>query len=901
METTLTATEVRQQYADVELPLPWKQIQTIVINDKPWFDLAAFARSNAIFDLDSDGNSLMFHVKPGELVCDDNNGRLPVNEEYDLSVSYSSGQWRITIKLTDQAMRHSRTDDVLVLIPPIAVDGIDDFYLRCRFRKLDSTQFIESLLAIDLGNTRSCALLCEDIHNITRHDGIQIQKVPIFSYTDHTVHDIGVFDSYVSLARGDSVSFARVGREAIPVANTLRGLRGSGDFYLSSPKRYFWDGDPNINGWKALANGNTAIALSQLPTARKLASLMRVDDVDDLPRAGILAAMLIEIIEQAEDFLNTSSAYADNAQPKVVSNVCVTFPAGWNTQEHARYKQVMQEAVDAYQAFRCNGYPPINLDVSCDEATAVLLCYVYGEIEKYSGRADIWLDAVGRNLMDGAGSRVRIAVIDVGGGTSDLAIINVQNKQSANGLNLQIDTLYKDGTNKAGDLLLQGVTEGMLVEKLARATISPRAPEAIRNRYIDQFAHRLNSLSTTDGVKQLTRRFWFPLAINFINAATDGKNEVALPDTFRILVEVLKSHPEWSGNSIESSLDSISIADDDRKLLDQHILKTFRDTAKLFGAAIYAFDADLVILSGKTTEIPQVQQVFKKYCYLPEKRFIPMWKYLIGDWCPVADGGIISDSKLTTAIGALIYNVLNNNFPVHAMEATISTRNAYCLNEGSSVWGVLFNGDFSVADAIFKPGKDESWVVMVGGRAKLLARRRFAVDATEIAISCELRLKPFWKLSREWQQHYERYHARQRNEFDISFENGVDLDPDCYLIIRLNPKPLRMPQVAVTIGIDESDDTKNAIVIKKVDGKYEDGTRVTKDDLKLRLLPREQNLCGDINVKLRLFTDVNGNGNVVIEEVNGKYDNSMPVDRDDLEIRIRTSGNELFWLDSGRI
>ena len=44
-----------------------------------------------------------------------------------------------------------------------------------------------------------------------------------------------------------------------------------------------------------------------------------------------------------------------------------------------------------------------------------------------------------------------------------------------------------------------------------------------------------------------------------------------------------------------------------------------------------------------------------------------------------------------------------------------------------------------------------------------------------------------------------------------------------------------------------------------------------------------------------------GNGNVVIEEVNGKYDNSMPVDRDDLEIRIRTSGNELFWLDSGRI
>ncbi len=898
METILTATEVSHQYINAELSLPWKRIQTIIIKDKPWFDVREFASaSSGVFALTPDGNSLTLHAEPGDLFNDNR----AVNDNYELWVEYFNGRWSITIKLTDQAMLHSCTDDILVQIPPIAVDGNQEFRLDCRFKSLSRAQFIESLLAIDLGNTRSCALLCEDIRNITRHDGMQIQKVPIYSYTDHAIHDVGVFDSYVSLAKTDSISFARIGREAIPVANTLRGLRSSGDFYLSSPKRYFWDSDPDLNGWKALTKENTAIALSRLPAAQKLASLMKVDDVDNLPRAGILAAMLIEIIEQAEDFLNISSTYARNALPKVVSNVCVTFPAGWSIQERTRYQEVMQTAVDAYQALRCNSYPPIKLNVSCDEATAVLLCYIYGEIEKYSGHADIWLGAVGRTLMNDEGSRVRIAVIDVGGGTSDLAIINVQNNRSANGLNLQIDKLYKEGTNKAGDLLLQKLVEGILVRKLAEATISTRAPKAIRTRYIDQFARRLNSISTTDEVKQLSRRFWFPLAINFINAANDGKSEVALPDTRRILLEVLKSHPEWSGDSIDSSLSTISITDDDRRMLEQYIFKTFRDTAKLFGAAIYAFDADLVILSGKTTEMPQVQQTFKKYCYLPEERFIPMWNYLIGDWCPVADGGMISDSKFTTAIGAVIYDVLNNNFPIHTMEATISTRNAHGLNEGNSVWGVSVNGDFSVADAILKPGKDECWVVMAGGRAKLLARRRFAVDATEIAISYELRLKPFRELNREWQQLHDQHFARQEAEYVVTLEAGVNLNSGDYLIIRSSSKPLQPPQIAVTIGIDDADDTHTVVVLKQVDGKYDDGTPVAKDDLRLRIRPREQNLCGDINVKLRMLKDVNAHGNIIIEEVNGKYDNGTPVDRDDLEIRIRTAGEELFWLDSGKI
>ena len=112
---------------------------------------------------------------------------------------------------------------------------------------------------------------------------------------------------------------------------------------------------------------------------------------------------------------------------------------------------------------------------------------------------------------------------------------------------------------------------------------------------------------------------------------------MGLPDSFSLLLEIIKDYPEWTGNNVNEDLWEITITDDDKRLFDKIAITTFRETAKLFGSAIYAFDADIVILSGKTTETKQVSQVFQKYCYLPDSRFITMWNYMIGDWCSVAD------------------------------------------------------------------------------------------------------------------------------------------------------------------------------------------------------------------------------------------------------------------------
>ena len=72
-------------------------------------------------------------------------------------------------------------------------------------------------------------------------------------------------------------------------------------------------------------------------------------------------------------------------------------------------------------------------------------------------------------------------------------------------------------------------------------------------------------------------------------------------------------------------------------------------------------------------------------------------------------------------------------------------------------------------------------------------------------------------------------------------------------------------------------------------------------DILLRQKPQDRLPDGNINVKLLLQTDSNSRATISIAEVNGKYSDGALVNKEDLEIRIRTSSEDLFWLDSGKI
>ena len=271
---------------------------------------------------------------------------------------------------------------------------------------------------------------------------------------------------------------------------------------------------------------------------------------------------------------------------------------------------------------------------------------------------------------------------------------------------------------------------------------------------------------------------------------------------------------------------------------------------------------------------------------------------MIGDWCTVADAGKINDSKYTTAIGAVLYDVANHNFPIQSLEASIHTQNAQGLNDGNCLWGIANNGYFFASDAILKPGCNESWISF-SGHPKLIARKRFNVDATEVSISYELRFKPFKRRVQEWDQLCHKYREYMAENFIIKLADKIATGE--FLVARKNNKTLKTPKITVTVGFNDADDTRTLLSLIAVDGLYEDGTPVSKDDVILCQKPQNRLPNGNINVKLHLQTDSNARATISIAEVNGKYADGALVGKDDLEIRIRTSGEDLFWLDSGKI
>ena len=56
-----------------------------------------------------------------------------------------------------------------------------------------------------------------------------------------------------------------------------------------------------------------------------------------------------------------------------------------------------------------------------------------------------------------------------------------------------------------------------------------------------------------------------------------------------------------------------------------------------------------------------------------------------------------------------------------------------------------------------------------------------------------------------------------------------------------------------------------------------------------------------IKIKLTLQKDAYERASIVIDEAIGTYADGTLINKEDFELRVRTSGEDLNWLDSGRI
>ena len=466
-----------------------------------------------------------------------------------------------------------------------------------------------------------------------------------------------------------------------------------------------------------------------------------------VPRILMVAA-LYELLCQTYTYLN-SLGYRQSTpepnRPRELLSLSLSHPTGMIAPERERFRIQAQKAVDLFFTTlgrRQQTKPSVSLSI--DEASAVHLTYIWSELQSADLNAKLWFTMVGRDratqasaaqaapaadaLAAGAVSdddeldgpvrpgrrsprrlpvavgaaadtgaseqEVRVACIDIGGGTTDLMIAKYVLK-SGLADSIQGDVLHQDGISLAGDLLVKRMLECLIVPQFAAAVglkphqvielFGPATPNMRRFQ-----AQRINWMN----------RLFVPLAQAYLQQAVDGGAADPIshtdarcvdPDIVDGLQSTINEIYEVGRINVHQPLDLVY----DEELFNEIVHNVFDDLLFDFCQRIVKHDVDVVLLAGQPTKLKYIQRLVKTYLPLPASRVIPMHNYYAGTWYPYPediekgyDPGTIKDPKSAVAVGTAVQLLLRRGL---LGGVRFDMRNEPIKN--SYHWGVVWGGE----------------------------------------------------------------------------------------------------------------------------------------------------------------------------------------------------------------
>lgn len=618
---------------------------------------------------------------------------------------------------------------------------------------------VDCMLSIDLGNTRTVALLVDGLGE----SAPSVYELPIACKQRKSESPLkGAFKSLVSLTNADSrpdgefcdnegrLSFVRLGRFAEWNNYQFRGREGAGRYTLSSPKRYFWDADPSSRDWVASRMPVDA----EQPKVEHLNGIIAAElgmdcgiDMNRLPPAAMLGAMLAELYEQGCYYVSSAEFKKKSCDSRCrrISRIHVTYPSTLLPRELELYRERLQNGLRAY----LRNFPETEVELTSDidEATSVLSLFAYNEIRR-NPSAFFWLQSIGRRSP--IGREARIAVIDVGGGTSDLSISAVSASEETAGVDpysATIDLFCRDGVNTAGDAFIFAFIENC-VAKAGFKAVAQKLEHEFGTKDADLRAN-YHSSEMRPHVRSLTKTFWFDLALSLAIKLDEllrrYPNDDIRDDDLSVFRHKFSNDDatDWcriaklKANDVEKVKDleiEIAITQEIVSAYRATAEKTFRSIAHSFANLIAAYDVDILVLSGKTMEFTAVQNVFKRRIALPSSAIRSMKDYRVSDWCGKFFNGAksITDSKISTALGGALYALRN--------EASVNLSFTNNVVNTDFKWGIVPDGQHvAFTRPIFGDGELQKDIPMTSPR-RLFARKT-PYGKTAI-LSYELRIKP---------------------------------------------------------------------------------------------------------------------------------------------------------------
>lgn len=581
---------------------------------------------------------------------------------------------------------------------------------------------VEVDLVLDIGNSRTCGILME----AHADDRMDLNDSYVLELRDlgHPEQAYGKpFESRVEFARasfgkdaasrrsGRANAFwwpspLRVGPEAMRLAGDALGSEGATG--LSSPKRYLWDTRPLVQGWRFNGLGPDGIT-TEPPVSGPVMGLVTEDGevLRQLPpgkgqpavrakfsRSSIYSLMLVEILFQALAMINAPEirlARRHGDVPRRLRRIVLTLPPAMPVAEQRIMRRRAEGAVklawDLMALAAVDGSLPEEPKVvlNLDEASGTQLVYLYTEItQKFRGDYGAFFALKGK-VRDAEGygrePSLRIASIDIGGGTTDL-IVTTYTIEGQRAINPTQN--FREGFKLAGDDILAAVIERHVLPAIGRglAAAGVEDPSALLKKLFSG-----NRGQESEVERHLRRQFVAqvlePAGLSLLHAYEQGGAgpqvgaevkrldallDRGLPPTARVLRFFEQEAADHGAQGFDLPAVAVEI---DLAQIEATALAVIGQTLADLAEVIHAYDCDVLLLSGRPSRLPAIARVMLAKLPVMPDRILPMHQYAVGSWYPFRDvNARIEDPKTAAAVGAMLCGLAEGHLEAFLMRTS---------------------------------------------------------------------------------------------------------------------------------------------------------------------------------------------------------------------------------------
>ena len=569
-------------------------------------------------------------------------------------------------------------------------------------------------LVIDLGNSRTTAILIEPsrggnrfanqwrLNLIPKSRAFTREMLPCPSEMAFMSHSFFPFARKDQAGRDLStfrvlspIVFGQSARDEMKLSSKGLDRRG-----MSSPKRYVWDSDVRAQTWIYSREPIEApvsvdsIALAHInkikPGDRPRQSGLTL--IPDHPRSAGLILVILELLEQAYREANSveyRERYLDHQIRRRIASVVIMNPSSMASEEALRMNQLVRRALEIWRDYRANPVkfyegipnPPVvedrddarpQFENPCDEGMSIQACFVYAEcVRLYGRKAADMTDSLGRKRLrhrpevpcpQASEKSIRIASIDIGGGTIDLSIADyrpVAGDVAGTESLFYVEQLFHDGYPSAGD---------DLVRQLLESVVFPCFIETCgldRTNWNSAMSENARDPAVIALREKLVESVWIPFCHSILSHFENNSQSSFEKSIREVFNEPVVGRPRTGTASDLDELDEIlgktrgTLADTKVVVspgkFEDEVKKCWGSTLKLACQVTGEYVCDLLLIGGRSATMPTVKSLLDLSSPVSPNRIRRLSDLVVGDWYPFPAKGRVSDAKTAAVVGCGIF------------------------------------------------------------------------------------------------------------------------------------------------------------------------------------------------------------------------------------------------------